>query len=97
VSLSSITSSWIRAAAWNSSRAGAAPAPVAERRAQPLAVAEEVLDGLHQRRQVVADAVEDGGLVGERVVERLADAVPQALDVEGPDVGFPAGRHTSGA
>ena len=62
VSLPSMTSSWISAAAWNSSSeaaavtirrvvgaAGPAPAPVAERRPQPLAAAEQVAERVHQR------------------------------------------------
>ena len=105
-----MTSSWISAAAWNSSSAaaavtmpavvtaGAAPAPVAEGRPQPLAAAEQVADGVHQRGELVGDAVEDVGLPGEEVVERLVDPVAQVLGVERVEgICGRAGGHTSRA
>jgi hypothetical protein len=60
----------------------AAPAPVAERRPQPLAAAEQVADGVHQRSQVWAHRVEHLGLVREGVVERLLDPRAQVLGVQ---------------
>jgi len=60
----------------------AAPAPVAERRAQPLAAAEQVADRVHERGEVGAHRVEDLGLVGEGVVERLLDPRAQVLGVQ---------------
>ena len=90
-----MTSSWMSAAAWNSSRLvaavtissqsgppGAAPAPVGEGRAQPLAAGEQVDDVLHERGRVGADRLDRGDLAGQDVVERLLHPHPQVLGVE---------------
>src|SRR5437763_464634 len=53
--------------------AGAAVAPVGERRAEPFAaIEEELLDGAGDRREVRADGVEGGGLLGQELVEDAA-------------------------
>ncbi len=62
--------------------AGAAPAPVGERRAQALAAAQEVGERLGERREVGADVVEDRHLLREEVVEALLHADAQVLRVE---------------
>jgi hypothetical protein len=78
--------------------ARAAPAPVAEGRPQPLAAAQQVADGVHQRGELVRHAVEDVGLPGEQVVQGLVDPVAQVLGIERVDaVCGRAGGHTSRA
>ena len=100
-----MTSSWMSAHAWRSSSevaaataasgvgtAGAAPAPVAERRAQALAAAQQVGEGVREGGEIGADVVEDRHLDGEEVVEPLLDADPQVLGVQRRDR-HPRGCH----
>ena len=98
VSQPSMTSSWMSAQACSSSSAvaardgllavgaaGAAPAPVGEGRAQPLAAAQQVGERLGQGREVGADVVEDRHLHREEVVEPLLHADPEVLRVQRRD------------
>ena len=93
----SITSSWIRAHACSSSSAAAAahgrvavgaaraaPAPVAERRPQPLAAGEQVGQGGDQRGELVADAVELRALPRQERVEAALSTRPRRSSTSRP-------------
>ena len=88
-------SSWISAAAWNSSSAaaaavigspavaaGPAPAPVAERRAQPLAAAHQRRDRLDERPAVRATGLQRGGLALQERGQGGVDPGAQPLGVQ---------------
>jgi hypothetical protein len=63
-------------------RPGTAPAPVAERRPQPLAAAHEVGHVVHERSAVGAHGVEHVALAGEELLDDLVDPDAQVLGVE---------------
>ena len=96
-----MTSSWISAHACSSSSdaaarttavtvraARAAPAPVAERRPQPLAAGQQGAGRLDHRGQLGADAPEPDGLLGDERVQRVLHARAQVL-------GLQRGRHAA--
>ena len=56
--------------------------PPAERRAEPLASAQEITDRLDERGEVIADAIEDGLLAGDEVVDDLLHPRAQVFGVK---------------
>ena len=61
---------------------GAAVPPPAEGGTQALAPAEQVADGLHQRVEIIADAVEDVALRRDEVVDGLLHPGAQVVDIQ---------------